>query len=60
MMKNYRKKYSDLDLADMEEELIRLVKMLFNQQRFMTKAHNAREIRRLLEYMVKEYEKLGV
>ena len=59
-MNNYRKKYSDLDLADMEEELIRLVKMLFNQQRFMTKTHNAREIRRLLELMVKEYEKLGV
>jgi hypothetical protein len=58
VMKHYRKKYDKLDLIDMEEELVRLVRMLLGDQRHMTKTHNAREIKRLLGFMVDEYEKL--
>ena len=54
-MGNYRRNYSKLTLGDMEHEFVRLVRLLFNEQRHGTKTHNALELKRLLTLMIDRY-----
>ena len=39
----------------MEHEFVRLVRLLFNEQRHGTKTHNALELKRLLTLMIDLY-----
>lgn len=56
-MRNYRRDYSKLTLDDMENEFVRLVRALLQDQRHESKTHNALEVKRLLVLMIDLYRK---
>jgi hypothetical protein len=57
-MRYAKQNFKDWSLDAMEEELIRLVRILLRSGDYNSGTHNVREMKRLLDRMSEEYGKL--